>query len=132
MTNLFKDTWTYQTMQKMAQEEAKQEARKEVEEAHKEFQRRLKEAEKARKLAQKQADEARRQTLEQAIVALISERFPKLVRSAKKLIKSTESADHLQQLLIHLSLVQDEMEAEHALLHFGDDEMSVPMQEEVG
>ena len=110
MTDMFKDTWTYQTMQQMAQEEAEQKVRKEMQEVRKEAQQRW----------------------EQTTLALVSERFPKLVRLTKKQIKFTRSTDQLQHLLLHLSLARDETEAENYLLHFDEEDTSVPVQEEVG
>jgi hypothetical protein len=119
MKDILQDTWTYQTMQKMAREEARKETQEQIAQLQKE-------AEEARK----EAEEVRRQTLEQAVLAMVSERFPKLVRSAQPLIKLAQNPNQLQQLLISLSATQNEADAGYRLLHFGDEDTSESTEEE--
>jgi hypothetical protein len=116
MTDILQDTWTYQTMNKMAQENVEKKLREEYQQRFEEL--------------QKKAEQARRQALEQAIIAMTSERFSKLVRPAKRLMKFTQNAEQLQLLLISLSVARNEADAEQCLLHFDEDDTSEPTEEE--
>ena len=60
----------------------------------------------------------------QIIIDLVSNRFPKLARLAKKQVRTIENLNRLQQLMLHCSLAQDAAEVEVLLLDLDEDEQS--------
>lgn len=71
--------------------------------------------------------QARQQALDtfrQTVVTLITERFPKLARLARKQVGVVESLERLQHLILRVSLSQDASEIEELLLDLDEGEES--------
>lgn len=62
------------------------------------------------------------QGLQQALLSIIAERFPKLVRLAKKQIAVVEEPEVLQRLIVKVSVAQTLEEARQYLLEVDEDE----------
>jgi len=62
------------------------------------------------------------EALSQAVVDIVQERFPKLVRLTKKQVAVVKDAALLRQLIVKVSMAQDMEEAQLHLLAVDDDE----------
>jgi predicted transposase YdaD len=60
--------------------------------------------------------EGRQEGLQQALLAIVTEHFPKLVRLAKKQMAVIEEPEVLQHLIVKMSLAQSAEEAKQYLL----------------
>lgn len=98
--NILKDSWGYEFMTREARAEGIAEGREIAEQARKEAVERF----------------------QQAVLAVVDQRFPKLRRPAKNLVRGFQDMGRLQQLLIHLSTTKTPAEAEHYLMHFEDED----------
>ena len=98
--NILKDSWGYEFMTREARAEGIAEGREIAEQARKEAVERF----------------------QQAVLAVVEQRFPKLRRPAKNLVRASQDMERLQQLLIHLSIAPTPADAEHYLMHFEDEE----------
>lgn len=103
--NILKDSWGYEFMTREARAEGIAEGREMAE----------------RDLAEQARKEAV-ERFQQAVLAVVDQRFPKLRRPAKNLVHGSQDMGRLQQLLIHLSTTKTPAEAEHYLMHFEDED----------
>ena len=69
--------------------------------------------------------EQARQLLRQTISTIVAERFPKLSKLARKQVVFVENTDVLQDLIVKLSVSQNEAEARQHLLAVDDEEEAV-------
>src|SRR6266852_5393631 len=97
MYDILQETPVYQFMTKEAREEGLQEGREE-------------------------GIEKGLETLRQAIVDIVRERFPKIVRLARKQVAVVDDLATLGQLVVKMSLVQTPTEAKQLLLALDEDE----------
>ena len=61
-------------------------------------------------------------TFRQTAATLVTERFPKLARLARKQVRAVESLERLQHLILRVSLTQDALEIEELLLDLDEGE----------
>lgn len=119
MTDFFKDSPAIRWMTDDAREEGRKEMREQVERMREQAA-----AQAAQAAAQAaQAEKMREQMLahfRQAVVAVVAQRFPELVRSAQKQVQFSQDTHSLQQLIINLSIAKNTADAEHYLLRFDD------------
>jgi predicted transposase YdaD len=94
MDDVLRETPVYQEMTRWAREEGLQEGRQ----------------------------EGRLEGLQQALLAILAERFPKLVRLAKKQMAVIEEPEILQLLIVKMSVAQSAEEAKQYLLEADEDE----------
>jgi predicted transposase YdaD len=94
MDDVLRDTPVYQEMTRWAREEGLQEGRQ----------------------------EGRQEGLQQALLAILTERFPKLLRLAKKQMAVIEEPEILQLLIVKMSIAQSAEEAKQYLLEADEDE----------
>ena len=66
--------------------------------------------------------EGRQEGLQQALLAILTERFPKLLRLAKKQMAVIEDSEILQLLIVKMSIAQSAEEAKQYLLEADEDE----------
>jgi predicted transposase YdaD len=66
--------------------------------------------------------EGRREGLQQALLVILTERFPKLIRLAKKQMAVIEEPEILQLLIVKMSVAQSPEEAKQYLLEIDEDE----------
>jgi predicted transposase YdaD len=109
MTDILKDSPAYQWMTRDAREDGRVEG---LEEGRKEG--RVEGREKEREEAVEQ--------FRQAVIAVVSHRFPKRVRFTKKLVHLCHDMERLQKLVVNLSIAQNEADAEDYLLSFSEEE----------
>jgi predicted transposase YdaD len=64
----------------------------------------------------------RQEGLQQALLAILTERFPKLLRLAKKQMAVIEEPEILQLLIVKMSIAQSAEEAKQYLLEADEDE----------
>jgi hypothetical protein len=75
--------------------------------------------------ARKEEYEANLAAFRQTAVDVVAVRFPSLVHFAQKQVQLITSREHLQQLILQISIASDASTMEHALLHFdGEDEVA--------
>ena len=98
MDDVLRDTPVYQEMTRWAREEGRQEGRQEG------------------------LQEGRHEGLQQALLAILTERFPKLLRLAKKQMAVIEEPEILQLLIVKMSIAQSTEEAKQYLLEVDEDE----------
>ncbi len=67
-------------------------------------------------------EEGRHEALQQALLAIVTERFPKLVRLTKKVLALIEKPEMLQLLIVKMSIAQSVEEARQYLLETDEDE----------
>ena len=67
-------------------------------------------------------EEGRQQGLQQALLAILTERFPKLLRLAKKQMAVIEEPEILQLLIVKMSIAQSAEEAKQYLLEADEDD----------
>jgi predicted transposase YdaD len=94
MDDVLRETPVYQEMTRWAREEGLQEGR----------------------------HEGRQEGLQQALLAILTERFPKLLRLAKKQMAVIEEPEILQLLIVKMSIAQSAEEAKQYLLEADEDE----------
>ena len=94
MDDVLRETPVYQEMTRWAREEGRQEG----------------------------LQEGRHEGLQQALLAIVSEHFPKLVRLAKKQMTLIEEPEVLQHLIVKMSVAQSAEEAQEYLLEVDEDE----------
>jgi predicted transposase YdaD len=94
MDDVLRDTPVYQEMTRWAREEGLQEGRQ----------------------------AGRQEGLQQALLAILTERFPKLLRLAKKQMAVIEEPEILQLLIVKMSIAQSAEEAKQYLLEIDEDE----------
>lgn len=107
LTDIFKESPAYEWMTENVREEEREKARKQIEEER-----------------QRAAEQQQRAVVRyrEAIVEVVLQRFPALVRVAQKQMQLSQNTDRLQRLLIDLCIAQNVADAEHLLLYFGDEE----------
>lgn len=66
--------------------------------------------------------EGRLEGLQQALLIILTERFPKLIRLAKKQMAVIEEPEILQLLIVKMSVAQSPEEAKQYLLEIDEDE----------
>ena len=110
MDDVLRETPVYQEMTRWAREEGLQEG----------LRRGLQEG--LREGRQEGLQEGRHEGLHQALLAIVSEHFPKLVRLAKKQMTVIEEPEVLQHLIVKMSVAQSTEEAQQYLLEVGEDE----------
>ena len=98
MDDVLRDTPVYQEMTRWAREEGLREG------------------------LQEGLREGRQEGLQQALLAIVTERFPKLVRMAKKQIAGIKEPEALQLLIVKISIAQSAEEAKQYLLEVDEDE----------
>ena len=94
MDDVLRDTPVYQEMTRWAREEGLQEGR----------------------------EVGRQEGLQQALLAILTERFPKLLRLAKKQMAVIEEPEILQLLIVKMSIAQSAEEAKQYLLEADEDD----------
>ena len=98
MDDILRDTPVYQEMTRWAREEGLREG------------------------LQEGLREGRQEGLQQALLAIVTERFPKLVRLAKKQMAGIKEPEALQLLIVKISIAQSAEEARQYLLDVDEDE----------
>lgn len=114
MDDVLRETPVYQEMTRWAREEGLQEGLQEG------LRRGLQEG--LREGRQEGLQEGRHEGLQQALLAIVSEHFPRLVRLAKKQMTVIEEPEVLQHLIVKMSVAQSAEEAQQYLLEVGEDE----------
>jgi predicted transposase YdaD len=102
MDDVLRETPVYQEMTRWAREEGLQEGRLEG--------------------RREGLQEGRLEGLQQALLVILTERFPKLVRLAKKQMAVIEEPEILQLLIVKMSVAQSAEEAKQYLLEIDQDE----------
>jgi flagellar biosynthesis/type III secretory pathway protein FliH len=110
MDDVLRDTPVYQEMTRWAREEGLREGLREG------LQEGLREG------RQEGFLEGRQEGLQQALLAIVREHFPKLVRLAKKQIAGIKEPEALQLLIVKMSVAQSAEEAQEYLLEVDEDE----------
>jgi predicted transposase YdaD len=106
MDDVLRDTPVYQEMTRWAREEGLREGLQEG----------------LREGRQEGFLEGRQEGLQQALLAIVREHFPKLVRLAKKQIAGIKEPEALQLLIVKMSVAQSAEEAQEYLLEVDEDE----------
>jgi predicted transposase YdaD len=102
MDDVLRETPVYQEMTRWAREEGLREGLREG--------------------LQEGRQEGRQEGLRQALLAILTERFPKLLRLAKKQMAVIEEPEILQLLIVKMSIAQSAEEAKQYLLEADEDE----------
>ncbi|HJT55233.1 MAG TPA: hypothetical protein VJ761_01965 [Ktedonobacteraceae bacterium] len=71
---------------------------------------------------EKGREEGRYEGLQQALLAIVTERFPKLVRLTNKVVALIDKPEVLQLLIVKMSIAQSVEEARQYLLETDEDE----------
>jgi predicted transposase YdaD len=122
MDDVLRDTPVYQEMTRWAREEGLQVG---LQEGRQEGLRQgLQEGrqEGRQKGLQEGRQEGRLEGLQQALLVILTERFPNLLRLAKKQMAVIEEPEILQMLIVKMSIAQSVEEAKHYLLEIDQDE----------
>ncbi len=106
MDDVLRDTPVYQEMTRWAREEGLQEGLREGRQEGR----------------QEGLQEGRHEGLQQALLAILTERFPKLLRLAKKQMAVIEEPEILQLLIVKMSIARSAEEAKQYLLEVDEDE----------
>jgi flagellar biosynthesis/type III secretory pathway protein FliH len=114
MDDVLRETPVYQEMTRWAREEGLQEGIREgILEGIREGR---------REGRQEGLEEGRLEGLQQALLIILTERFPKLIRLAKKQMAVIEEPEILQLLIVKMSVAQSPEEAKQYLLEIDEDE----------
>ncbi|MGH2507866.1 MAG: hypothetical protein ACRDHZ_10765 [Ktedonobacteraceae bacterium] len=122
MASIFEDSplieWIKEDTLIKALEQAREEVNRQVAE---ERQRALEERQRALKERQRALE-----GFQQAVVAIVSGRYPKLARLAQKQVRQVENQEHLQQLIRRISVLNNAEDVEELLLDLDSEEQSEP------
>jgi flagellar biosynthesis/type III secretory pathway protein FliH len=106
MDDVLRDTPVYQEMTRWAREEGLREGLQEG----------------LREGRQEGRQEGLQEGLQQALLAIVTEHFPKLVRLAKKQMAGIKEPEALQLLIVKMSIAQSAEEAQQYLLEVDEEE----------
>jgi predicted transposase YdaD len=122
MDDVLRETPVYQEMTRWAREEGLQEGLREGLQEGLQEGRREGLQEGRQEGLQEGRHEGRHEGLQQALLAILTERFPKLLRLAKKQMAVIEEPEILQLLIVKMSIAQSAEEAKQYLLEIDQDE----------